>query len=117
MRFKHKPDTALYISALGGALALLIASGCKSPPAKDRAGAGSTQVAPGSDSEVTAPEKSSAVPETQPKLVKEKAEEPVVVVQKGPGDGAPPAEETSKHMKQMEKSLAPLEVVPATPPS
>jgi hypothetical protein len=116
MRFKQKPNTALCISALGGALALFIVSGCKTPPAKDTVEAASTQV-----DAASVPEDNSAVAATQQKTVikkeKVKTVEPEVVVQTGPGDGAPPAEETNKHMKQMEQSLAPLEVVPATPPS
>ncbi|MDF7800206.1 hypothetical protein P4C99_12075 [Pontiellaceae bacterium B1224] len=122
MMFKQQTNAALYISALAGVLTLFIVSGCKSPPAKDTAGSDSTQVDAGSDSVANAPAEKSTVTETPQKTVIKKGEvktveAEVVVVQTGPGDGPPPAEDTKKAVKKMEQSLAPLEAVPAMPTS
>ena len=122
MMFKPKSNPVIGITALAGALTLFVISGCKSPPsAEDTAVPLTSQVDAGSDAVAEAPVDNTAVSETQKKPGKRgkkmKKAETDVVVSKGPGDGPPPSGETKSKVEEMEQSLAPLQAVPATPPS
>ena len=122
MMVERKTNPAWYVSALAGALTLAVFSGCESSPsAEDAAPPKTSQVDADSDALVEAPAENIAASEArttpEPRVMKAKKAEPDVAVNKGPGDGPPPSAETKSKVEEMERSLAPLEAVPATPPS
>ena len=122
MMVERKTNPALYVSALAGVLTLFVFSGCKSsPPAEDAATPETRQVDADSDAMVETPAENDAASEAQAmpdqREMNTKEAETDVAVNTGPGDGPPPAAETKSKVEEMERSLAPLEAVPATPPS
>ena len=120
--FKPKSNPIIGITVLAGAPTLFVLSGCKSPPpTEDTVMPETSQVDTGSNAVVEAPADNNAGSETLKnpdkrgkKMTKAETD---VVVSKGPGDGPPPAAETKSKVEEMEKSLAPLQAVPAAPPS
>ena len=122
MMVERKTNPALYVSALAGVLALFVFSGCESSPsAEDAATPETSQADADSAVMVETPAENDAASETQatpdPRVKKAKKAETDVAVNTGPGEGPPPAAETKSKVEEMERSLAPLEAVPATPPS
>lgn len=119
---KPKISSGIGVAALTGGLFLFVLSGCKSPPPAEEATVpDAPQEAAVSEVVMEAPVEKSAVSESQTKpgkgVRKAKKAEADIAANKGPGDGPPPSAETKRKVEEMEQSLAPLQAVPATPPS
>ncbi len=124
MIVKKQPHTAGYILVLAGALSLAALPGCASPQSADEESAAAEPVM-----EAEAPDTAADAPKAESAAVAEvrvlpsedssqlQPESAVAAAGSGPGDGPPPPDETRKKVEALEQSLAPLQAVPAVPPS